>query len=184
MKTATRKNEVSESATPGQRLQAHQGLVNAKEKLSRLESERAAVQAKIDQHKASLRDTESLADKLLNGEPIELADTINQDSEHAKLAAYSAAILKQKQMIEQELGSASREICDVEAPAFKRRAEELIQSASRMISTFDEMEARVAELRNIGVSVDRRFPLFDGMRFRTILHQMKSIVGQYEQFVK
>ena len=166
------------------RLARHGGLKAAREKLSELEAGKAAVEAGIARHKSALSDTATLSEKLMNGEPIELNDTFNSEAENAKLAGYTAAIQQQRRAIEQELRSASRDVCDSEAPGHKQQVEKLIEQANGLISTFNGMERRVAELRNAGVLIDNRFPLFDGIRFRTILHQVSHIVGQFETFVK
>ena len=123
MKTATRRQEpatvASSPATPAQRLQGHEGLMAAKEKLNRLDSERATVQAKLDQARAAMHDSENIASKILAGEPLTIADSVNTEAETAKLKGYDLAIVRQKQAIQQELRSASRDVCDLEAPGHK-----------------------------------------------------------------
>ena len=174
----------SSPENPHSLMARHGGLREARQKLAQLEAGRAEIQAGIDRHKAALIDAEGLAQKILNGEPVELGDTFSHEAETSKLAGYATAIARQKSVIEKELSSASRDVCDLEAPGHKERSTELAESANRMIQTFDEMERRVVAMRNAGVSVDGRFPLYDGMRFRTIIHQVKGIVHQYEQFLK
>ena len=154
----------------------------AKEKLNRLDSERATVQAKLDQARAAMHDSENIASKILAGEPLTIADSVNTEAETAKLKGYDLAIVRQKQAIQQELRSASRDFCDLEAPGHKERSAELADSANRMIQTFDEMERRVVAMRNAGVIIDNRFPLFEGGRLRTIILSLKTIVSQFEKF--
>ena len=182
MKTATRPTVASSPTTPAQRLQGHEGLREARQKLAQLEAGRAEIQAGIDRHKAALNDPDGLAQKILNGEPVELGDTFNHEAENSKLAGYATAIVRQRQVIEQELRSASRDFCDLEAPGHKERSAELADSANRMIQTFDEMERRVVAMRNAGVIIDNRFPLFEGGRLRTIILSLKTIVSQFEKF--
>lgn len=162
----------------------HGGLREARQKLAQLEAARAEIQAGIDRHKSALNDADGLAQKILNGEPVELGDTLNTEAEASKLAGYAMAIVRQKQAVEQELRSASRDFCDLEAPGHKERSAELADSANRMIQTFDELERRVVAMRNAGVIVDNRFPLFDGGRLRTIILSLKTIVSQFEKFAK
>ena len=166
------------------RLARHGGLCEARQKLAELEAGWAAVEAGIDRNKAALSDTNKISDKLMNGDPIELGDTFNSEAEASKLAGYAIAIAKQKNAIEQELRAASKDVCDIEAPAYRVQIEKLSEQANQLISTFHGMECRVAELRNAGVLLSNDFPLFDKHRFRTILFQVKNIADQYDRFVK
>jgi hypothetical protein len=184
VQTFTRQAEQASNETAISRLARHGGLKEARQKLAQLEAARAEIQAGIDRHKSALNDADGLAQKILNGEPVELQDTFNSEAEASKLAGYAMAIVRQKQAVEHERRSASRDFCDLEAPGHKERSAELADSANRMIQTFDEMERHVVAMRNAGIIVDNRFPLFDGGRLRTIILSLKTIVSQFEKFAR
>jgi uncharacterized membrane protein len=173
-----------EDESPQSRMARHDGLKLARQKLKELENGRATVQAKIDQARAAMHDTGNIADKLLAGEPLTIADSVNTEAETAKLKGYELAIARQRAEVEQELRSASREVCDIEADGHKERAAKFVELANNMIQTFNEMEGHVAGLRNAGVQLDNRFPLYDAMRFRTLIQAMKPIVDLFSEFSK
>jgi hypothetical protein len=187
MKTATRRAEpvavASSPATPAQRLQAHSGLVAAKEKLNRLDSERAAVQAKLDQSRAAMHDSENIAGKILAGESIVPEDAVDTEFEAAKLKGYELAIARQRSEVEKQLRAASVEICDDEAEAHRHRALEVIASVQILSLTVDEMEHHVADLRNAGVITDNRFGICSQVRLRTLILGLQPIVSEFKAFV-
>ena len=98
------------------------------------------------------------------------------------MAGYTTAIAKQRSVVEQELRSASREVCDTEADGHKQRAAKFVELANEMIETFSEMERHVSGLRNAGVQLDNRFPLYDSVRLRTMFQGMTPIVEMFDQF--
>ena len=187
MKTATRRSEpvavASVAGTPAQRLQAHPGLVAAKEKLNRLDSERAAVQAKLDQARAAMHDSSNIADKILAGESIIPEDAVDTEFEAAKLAGYELAIARQRSEAEKQLRAASVEICDDEAEAHRQRVLKMVSFMAIFSVTLDEMEDHVAELRNAGVILDNRFGICSQARLRTLILGLKPIVGEFQAFL-
>ena len=187
MKTATRRAEsvavASVAGTPAQRLQAHAGLVAAREKLNRLDSERAAVQAKLDQARAAMHDSGNIADKILAGESIIPEDAVDTEFEAAKLKGYELAIARQRSEAEKQLRAASVEICDDEAEAHRHRALELVASVQILSLTVDAMEHHVTELRNAGVILDYRFGICSQVRLRTLILGLQPIVGEFQAFL-
>ena len=167
-----------------QTLQNHEGLKAAKAKLNRLESERSAIQSRLDQRRAALNDPSALASKILNGESIEASDTINTEAENAKINAYDLAISQQRGVVQRELRSVSEEIIRQESPAHRQRAEELIASAEKMIATVDAMESHPQAMRAAGVLVSNEIQIFNQPRLRTLILGLKPIIQDFRNFVR